>query len=93
MPETQKRIALLRKAENISLNPRSHCLTTEEQLEVFDKARLPLVLRAPDNVFDDEEMKRLRKRQVQKIKDFIELLELYLVNEHGKCLIAVYSCE
>ena len=93
MPETQKRIALLRKAESISLNPRSHCLTTDEQLEVFDKARLPLVLRAPDNVRDDEEMKRLRKRQVQKIKDFIELLELYLVNEHGKCLIAVYSCE
>ena len=93
MTETHKRIALMRKAENIALNPRSYCLTTDEQLEVFDKARLPLVLRAPDNVFDDEELKRLRKRQTQKIKEFIELLELYLVNENGKCLIAVYSCE
>ncbi len=84
---------LERKAEKIAINPKRAVLTKSEQLDVFARARLALVLRAPKDVYDQKEFELLRKQQAQRIRDFADLLEQTAVSEFGSLLIAVYPCE
>lgn len=84
---------LERKAEKVAINPKRAVLTKSEQLDVFARARLALVLRAPKDAFDQKEFELLRKQQAQRIRDFADLLEQTAVTEFGSLLIAVYPCE
>jgi len=85
--------ALEKKAERVALNPKRAVLTKSEQLDVFNRARLVLRLKAPSDLFDHESNEQLRKQQSHKIEDFSHLLHENLVTEFGTVLIAVYSCE
>ena len=84
---------LLAKAEKIASNPVRKVLSKDEQLDVFNNARLILRLTAPID-FDEEEVNfELTRNQVQKIRDFCDLLHETLVTEYGCAMVAVYSCE
>lgn len=90
---TKERKTLERKAEKVALNAKRPVLNAEEQLDVFSKSRLVLRLKAPTNLLDPTERETLRKHQTHQIEQFVQLLEESLVNEYGKCLIALYSCD
>lgn len=90
---TKERKTLERKAEKVALNPRRPVLTAEQQLEVFEKSRLVLRLKAPTNLLDPTERDTLRKHQTHQIEQFVQLLDESLVNEYGKTMIVLYSCE
>lgn len=83
---------ILNKLEKVTLNPRRPVLTLEQQIEVFDTARLVLRLAAPRDIFDATANEQLRKQQTQRIKDFADLLHEHLVTEFGTVIIAVYPC-
>jgi len=85
--------AMMRKAERISNNPKRPVLDRNAQLELFAQSRLYLYLVAPANAYDDEELETLRKHQTKRIEQFVHLLHETLVNERGRCLITVHSCE
>jgi hypothetical protein len=84
---------MLRKAERIAKNPKKPVLDRNAQLELFAQSRLYLYLVAPANAYDDEELETLRKHQTKRIEQFVHLLHETLVNERGRCLITVHSCE
>ena len=95
-PDTQIR-KIQRKidqsVERVITNPKNVVLTMIEQVEdVFANARIVLRLECPEDVFDEEERQLIAKKDAEKMKDFAETLARLLVNEHGVCLIAVYSC-
>lgn len=82
----------MNKLEKVALNPHRPVLTPEQQIEVFNTARLVLRLSAPKDLFDADTNEQLRKQQTQKIKDFADLLHEHLVTELGSVIIAVYPC-
>ena len=93
MPLTKEQKALERKAARVASNPKRPVLSTDEQLDVYSKARVVLRLQAPTNLLDQTERETLRKHQVHQIEQFVTCLEENLVNEYGKCLIALYSAD
>ena len=69
------------------------CLTIFEQFEMIDKARLSLILKAPDDDASLEDKMNLYDEQKMKILNFVELLHDSLITEHGKVLLCIYQCD
>jgi len=68
------------------------CINFYEQIEVINKSRLCLSLKAPDCDMTLEEKNALYDEQKQKILNFVGLLHESLVCEHGKVLLCLYQC-
>ncbi len=64
-----------------------------EQMEVLSKARLSLMLKAPDVGASLEEKMAFHEEQRERILSFANLLYESLVSEHGKPLLCLYQCE
>ncbi len=77
----------------LPLMSNQQCLTIFEQFEMIDKARLSLILKAPDDDASLEDKMNLYDEQKMKILNFVELLHDSLITEHGKALLCLYQCE
>ncbi|CAM8667241.1 hypothetical protein MCEMSE6_00531 [Oxalobacteraceae bacterium] len=69
------------------------CLNFYQQMDVISQARLSLSLRAPDDEMTLEEKNELYEEQRIRILNFVELLHVSLITEHGKVLLCLYQCE
>lgn len=66
-------------------------LDFHKQLEVLSKARLSLVLRAPDDDASLEEKIAFHEEQRERILNFVNLLHDSLVSEHGRALLCLFQ--
>ena len=69
------------------------CLNFMQQIDVMSKARLTLLLRAPDDDATLEEKLLHYEEQRERILNFVNLLSDTMVCEHGKSLLCLYQCE
>lgn len=79
--------------ELIPVSDYKPCLNFFDQLEVINKSRLCLSIKAPDDDATLEEKYALYDKQKLKILNFVDLLHDSLLTEHGKVLLCLYQCE